>query len=258
MPFQFEQLALDLFPNARFDDLIAREQYRDVSVSVSRRLKRGWYAKCQRGLAHRHLVIPPYLENAPEFIKRKLLEWALLARPKRKSEIGLWTAQRREYEEEILKYIDSLDLHKAQTNNTVNPERYELRTAGCKFDLKEVFAYLNALYFEGKLTSRVRWGRCGSTTSYQSAKFDKNGTRFSLITIAGVYDYPSVPEYALHGVMYHEMLHLAYPPVKLNGRRIIHSREFKTAERQFKYFQEWRTWERGSVRRIARLLRRKH
>ncbi|NLE01045.1 MAG: hypothetical protein GX640_14350, partial [Fibrobacter sp.] len=79
-----------------------------------------------------------------------------------------------------------------------------------------------------------------------------------LITIAGVYNHPDVPLFAIEAVMYHEMLHIAVPPFKKNGRFVIHGPEFKARERQYASYEKWHEWERSSLRKLARTLKRNY
>lgn len=254
MALQYEQLALDLFPVPTFDEVIAQDSSRHITVTVSARLKRGWYVRARRGRQQRELVVPKYLAEASVDVKRMLIEWATQPKPRKGSATA---ARRREIEERIHKYVESLGLDAKRLHNPVNPDKFESTTAGCTFDLKEIFQYLNSLHFADALQSRLRWGRSATTTSYQSFRYNKDGTRYSLITIAGVYNHPAVPQFALESVMYHEMLHLVHPPRQENGRRLIHPPEFVQAERAYKHFAAWREWERTHVRRLARAIKRK-
>jgi hypothetical protein len=254
---RFEQLSLDLFPARSFAEIIEQENFGHISVQVSNRLKRGWYVRLRRNEAHRQLVVPSYLAGAPEEIKRAVIRWAMMTR-KRKAAIDPAIARERKgLERQALAYIDALSPEKRRSSHTIDPNKLEAQVKGCRYDLRELFDYLNERYFEGGLRSFVRWGKTGSTMSYQTYRHDKEGNRHSLITIAGVYNRGNVPDYAVIGVLYHEMLHLVYPPIVNNGRRVVHGADFKAAERAFKYFKEWRAWERSYLKTPAGRRRRK-
>jgi hypothetical protein len=120
-----------------------------------------------------------------------------------------------------------------------------------------VFDHINARYYDSSLRSYVRWGERASITSYQTARDAPDGSRYNLITIAGAYNHPSVPRYAIEGIMYHEMLHIAIPPVVSGGRRTVHGREFRRAERRFEHFREWCSWQRTHLRTLAAAIRRR-
>ena len=88
-------------------------------------------------------------------------------------------------------------------------------------------------------------------------KKTKSGEPCSVITIAGIYDHPEVPLFAIEGILYHEMLHEAIPPYSRNGRRVIHGPEFNNAERAFPGFVRWREWEKTELHRLVRKFRQK-
>jgi hypothetical protein len=78
-------------------------------------------------------------------------------------------------------------------------------------------------------------------------KIDPAGNRVNLITIAGVYDLPTVPRFAIEAILHHEMLHIAIPPVRGTGRSVIHGSAFKTAEKKFEHYLKWRAWEKTDL-----------
>ena len=66
----------------------------------------------------------------------------------------------------------------------------------------------------------------------------------STIRINPLLDKKTVPAYFLEFVVYHEMLH-AYLGIKTrNGRRSIHSREFRLHEKKFRHYAKAMEWER--------------
>ncbi len=70
------------------------------------------------------------------------------------------------------------------------------------------------------------------------------------IIISRVLDDPSVPDFVLDYVMYHELLHIVIPPTRgPGGRRIVHSRAFKEAEARFPRQVDAERW-------LARLAKR--
>ena len=63
-----------------------------------------------------------------------------------------------------------------------------------------------------------------------------------MITIAGIYNDPTVPRFAIESIMFHEMLHIAIPPFQKNGRNVIHGSAFRQAEKTFPHYHTWRQW----------------
>ena len=107
---------------------------------------------------------------------------------------------------------------------------------GSCFDLEEIFADLNHGYFDGRLPApRLGWSSKRSRTilgHYDSAH--------STITISRLLDSPKVPRCVVEHLVYHEMLHIRYPVERVGHRRIVHSDEFREAERRFPHYEEAR------------------
>lgn len=101
-------------------------------------------------------------------------------------------------------------------------------------DLEEIFQTLNRRFFQGLLPPpRLGWSLKRSRTvlgHYDSAH--------ATIIVSRVMDRASVPRYLVEYLVYHEMLHMRYPAERQGHRRVLHSREFREAEKEFpKYAQ---------------------
>ena len=248
-----EQLSLDLFPPESFDQLRTHISSCSISVHVNRRLKSNWYVRIHRNSGRRELHVPPVLGDAPERVKSAVVNWAALPSPRNSRERKELRIRRREYEELIRAY-----LHEHAPADVRPPPRQKWPTRGCRWDLSEVFDTLNGRYFQGALTSLLRWGTCASKTSYQSTRKLQDGSLAHCITIAGTYDHPDVPRFAIESIMFHEMLHIRIPPRRENGRNIMHGTDFKTMEKSFPHYGIWRQWERECLPGIRRKLLRRH
>lgn len=250
----YQQLSLPLFDNLSFEELIDSKKINGLSVKVSTRLKRGWYLNINRLSGLRVLTVPHYMATAPYDIKTSLIEWSLLPKFSRNNG-SVVKLQKMTLENKIQSYIHSLSAN--LYSSTLDTFRLEKQTKGVHYDLREVFNCINSTYFHNSIEAYLRWGSPCSLTSYQTVRTAKNGKQVNLITIAGVYNHPDVPRFALDAVMYHEMLHIAVPPYFKNGRRVIHSPEFKRMERKFAFFEQWCEWEKLCLRSLARSMRRK-
>ncbi len=105
---------------------------------------------------------------------------------------------------------------------------------GQVYDLAEVFAGLNQLYFDGMMAMpELGWSRTRSRRLL--GHFDPC---HNAIIISRIFDRESVPKIALEFVMYHEMLHLRFPTEYRGARRCIHTPEFKKSEKQFADWKE--------------------
>jgi hypothetical protein len=235
---------LSLFDAPSYQELVAMNgQSERLSVTVQPRLKKGWQVRIARGSPVRQLHIPPYLSDAPHDVKQALIHWALLPiRPTRPHKQTI-TRLKKNLERIVWNYaLKTGNLPSRRT--TFDPDALIATSRGTVYDLREVFDSINRHWFDGTLVSFIRWGTPGSRTSYQMQKTDRSGNRVNLITIAGVYDHPRVPRFAIESIMYHEMLHIAIPPDVRNGRRVVHGAAFKAAEKRFPRYLEWRAWEK--------------
>lgn len=103
-------------------------------------------------------------------------------------------------------------------------------------DLSEIFQGLNRRIFRGELPHpRLGWSPKRSRTvlgHYDSAH--------GAIIISPVLDSPSVPRFLVEYLVFHEMLHIRFPVKRRGHRRILHSREFRQAEKEFPQYERAR------------------
>ena len=116
------------------------------------------------------------------------------------------------------------------------PKKTTLKPGGKHFNLKEMFDSLNKEYFSSSLTSSITWGRFSPRRWVKKRTLGSYGRETDTIRINPVLDRKTVPRYFVEYVVYHEMLHAAMGEQQRNGRRIIHSREFKEREKLYRYF----------------------
>jgi hypothetical protein len=252
-----EQQQLDLFPQRTFEQLIESKGISDhLAVRASSRMSRGWNVAVNRISGKRTLTIPMSLFHAPEPVKLALISWALLPIDKRQKKSGDTKLHRKRIEDYIYHHLNENGLLKPSVSR-INRENLSTETAGNKFDLKEIFTGINASYFDNKIKAYLRWGIPGSTTSYQTVRRSKDGSCWNLITIADIYNHPRIPRFAVDAVMFHEMLHIAIPPYRKNGKNVIHGKEFKEAEKLFPHFEQWRIWENNELKLILKDIRRR-
>ncbi len=102
------------------------------------------------------------------------------------------------------------------------------------FNLEVVFERLNERFFGGLMARpALGWSRRPSRTNL--GHYDPS---HNAIIISRALDRPGIPQLALEYVLYHEMLHLRYPPEARGSRRSLHGKEFKIAEKAFPRFSE--------------------
>lgn len=105
---------------------------------------------------------------------------------------------------------------------------------GDVYDLCKLFEDLNFRYFGGLMPQpRLGWSlKCSRTTL---GHYDPS---HHLIVLTKSLDSPKVTELIIKYVLFHEMLHVKFPAEYHGGRRCVHTREFKKAEKKFEHFEE--------------------
>ena len=109
---------------------------------------------------------------------------------------------------------------------------------GKTYDLEEIFAHVNRLYFGGEIAKpALTWSkrRARSILGHHDAAHET-------ITISKVLDYPEVPEWFVEYIVFHEMLHIKHPARIVNGRRYYHSSGFREEERSFPTYRKAQQW----------------
>ncbi len=132
--------------------------------------------------------------------------------------------------------------------------RIVLRPVGDTLDLRQVRDEINRRYFGDELEVHVTWGREPSRRRRArrnvSVRLGTYSDRDCVVRVHRCLDRPSVPRYVVESVVYHEMLHAAVPPVAKNGRRLIHTPEFRRRERQFPDYERAERWLERNLNRL--------
>jgi len=136
------------------------------------------------------------------------------------------------------------------------PEREaRLYTRGRFYDLAEVFKSVNSTYFSNELDCRITWGRRTKSGHVRHRTLGSYTLDSDTVRINPVLDRASVPLYYLEFIVYHEMLHAQLYREKARkdgtismaqGRRVVHSAEFKEREKLFSHYDKAIRFERGS------------
>jgi hypothetical protein len=132
--------------------------------------------------------------------------------------------------------------HSGRTRSRMNHmRRGRVRLAktgprGQHFDLEQLFAELNAKYFEGQL-QRPHIGWSSRAWRRQFGCYDPGPNQ---ILLNRRMDRPGVPRCAVDYVLYHEMLHVKHPTRRSGCSLVSHSREFRAAEKRFAEFDQAR------------------
>lgn len=140
-----------------------------------------------------------------------------------------------EYAHRYKRYLSRRDVRRQlQQVNQERGRKLILSPHGDTYDLQSIFEELNFQYFHGLMARPVLgWSRKASRTAlghYDAAHHT--------IVISKLLDRADIPRVAVEYVMFHEMLHLRHPAEHRAGRRYVHTREFKAAEKEFAHLAE--------------------
>jgi hypothetical protein len=133
-----------------------------------------------------------------------------------------------------------------------DPARTPLVTAGQVHDLRSIYDEVNDRYFGGEVDARIAWGIESTAPKRARAtiKLGSYSAQERLIRIHPRLDHKGVPRYFVAFVVYHEMLHHVLPAIRENGRRVLHSAEFRLRERGYKHYARAVAWERAHIDKL--------
>jgi hypothetical protein len=186
-------------------------------------------AKIERGITR--IRISDILEDAPDLVLEALVH-VLLAR-----------ANRKKPPHHILRYYrDYLNSHPVETRHAQTRQdriRKQLPgPVGKYYDLNESFAEINAFYFDNSIEKpTLSW-----SPKRSRRQLGYHDEHLNLIVISSWLDRRMVPRFVVDFIMYHEMLHIVIPVVHKQGRRIVHTKEFRRREKMYQYYEVAKLW----------------
>lgn len=117
-------------------------------------------------------------------------------------------------------------------------EESDGRTGGAFHDLNEAFDRVNQHYFNGAMPRpRLIWSEQPT-----GCKFGHYDAAHDTLMLSMTLDAAGVPAYVVDFVTYHELLHKQLGTQWRNGRRRVHTPEFRRRERQFRQYAEAETY----------------
>jgi predicted SprT family Zn-dependent metalloprotease len=118
-------------------------------------------------------------------------------------------------------------------------KRIILRPFGQVYNLQEIYEQVNEEYFGAKLNLKITWFGRGETVPKTRITFGSYTPQLKLIKVNRLLDREYIPEFFVRYIVYHEMLHEAFPPKKRKrGTHHIHHSEFKEKEKAFPHYGE--------------------
>jgi hypothetical protein len=118
-----------------------------------------------------------------------------------------------------------------------------LKTRGRHHDLGRVFDETNKEYFDGRVAAGITWGSKGPRRYARTRTLGSYASDDDVIRINPILDSKKVPKYFVEFVVYHEMLHADLGFGRKEGRRSVHSKEFRRREKLFEHYELSMKWE---------------
>jgi predicted metal-dependent hydrolase len=125
---------------------------------------------------------------------------------------------------------------------------------GKYYDLADIFDSLNREYFNNHLSVLITWGKRSPKYSVKNRTLGSYQENTNIIRINPALDRKRVPLYFIEFIVYHEMLHADIGTEQKNGRRVIHSAEFKRREKFYKNYERAANWDKISLSKTAFLV----
>lgn len=128
------------------------------------------------------------------------------------------------------------------------PRTITIKPKGSIYNLTEIFSSLNRKYFNDSVSAHITWGKRSPRYAVRRRTLGSYQEKTKIIRINPILDRRRVPRYVVEFIVYHEMLHVVIDPPVKNGRRVIHSREFKTRERNYSNYHKAIQWGKRGFR----------
>lgn len=127
--------------------------------------------------------------------------------------------------------------------------RRPLEPVGHTLDLEEVRDQLNHRFFEGRLEVEITWSGVapGAVRRSRSIRLGSWESDTGVVRVHPALDHPEVPRWVVESVVYHELLHADMEPEMRNGRRHVHTAEFRRREKRFPRHAKARRWIRRNL-----------
>lgn len=105
---------------------------------------------------------------------------------------------------------------------------------GKTYDLERIFARINRRHFDNRIAApTLTWSqrRTHRILGHHDSVHDT-------IVISKTLDSADFPEWFVEYIMFHEMLHIKHPARIVGGRRLYHTKTFRTDEKRFPRYEE--------------------
>jgi hypothetical protein len=123
-------------------------------------------------------------------------------------------------------------------------KRPAMVTKGKYHDLTSIAGQVNSNYFGDRISAGITWGTRSARNAVRRRTLGSYNSRTNMIRVNPVLDKKTVPHYFMEFIVYHEMLHADLGVTDKNGRRSVHSREFRQKEKLFRDYGKALQWEK--------------
>ncbi|BCL37966.1 SprT-like domain-containing protein [Nostoc sp. MS1] len=176
------------------------------------------------------IIVSEGFINAPNTVLQALVESALIGKSRTHTQIIRQFASTEEYSSVLLELDLIADVLADNTQGKV-------------YNLDELFDKVNHEYFSSSLAKpRLTWSRINTYRKlghYESAR--------DRVVISLTLDDAKVPEFVVEFVLYHELLHKYHGTKWVQGKRMVHTKEFRDSESKFKFYNEASRWLKKSA-----------
>ncbi|MFI5305178.1 MAG: SprT-like domain-containing protein [Nitrospiria bacterium] len=127
--------------------------------------------------------------------------------------------------------------------------RLNINMKGQFYDLNLIYNLINKEYFNDEIHCRITWGKSYKKRRKRSISFGNYESFSNLIKVNPSLDQSKVPDYFIHYIVYHEMLHASFESKQptIAGRRFHHTQEFNQLEKGFKEYEKAIEWEKKNI-----------
>lgn len=135
---------------------------------------------------------------------------------------------------------------KAAENKRAKGRKVISTAAGEIYNLEEIFARINAQYFQNSIPKpTLTWS---ARQTYRI--LGHHDATHETIVISKSLDDEKVPLYVVEFIVFHEMLHIFHPTTHRDGRRYNHTPQFRADEKKFAHFEKSENWIEQNARRL--------
>lgn len=150
--------------------------------------------------------------------------------------LGHWISGRtRRVPQEVREFIRNIE---TPTDSSGSGKQRKLYHRGDVFDLAVLAEEVNRHFFNGEIDANVTWGRDTSSKRVRHRRLGSFTHSDRLIIIHPVLDDRRVPEYVVHVILHHEMLHSLQPA----DQKRVHDAAFRRAEQQHPDYERAEKW----------------